>query len=53
MEFLSFVGLVSIIALLFYVIYWGATNLKFKNPIKSYIRKQVLTYLKELQDDTM
>ena len=53
MELLSFVGLVSVVFAIGWGLHWIYTNVKFKNPIKSYIRKEVLNYLQELQNDTM
>jgi hypothetical protein len=52
MELLSFVGLVSIVFAGGLGLNWIYNNVKFKNPIKSYIRKEVLNYLKELQDES-
>jgi len=51
MELLSFVGLVSILFGAGFGAHWIYNNVKFENPIKSYIRKQVIEYLKELQND--
>jgi hypothetical protein len=50
MELLSFVGLITILFSLGFGVYWLYNNVKVKNPIKSYIRKEVMNYLKELQD---
>jgi hypothetical protein len=50
MELLSFVGLVSVLFAGGWGLYWLYNNVKVKNPIKSYIRKEVMNYLKELQD---
>ena len=53
MEFLSYIGILTIIAGLGWLGYWLSTQITFRNPIKTYIRKVVLNYLKELQNDIM
>ena len=51
MELLAYIGILSIIAGLGWLGYWLSTQIKFRNPIKSYIRRVVMDYLKELQND--
>ena len=51
MELLADVGILSIIAGLGWLGYWLSTQVKWRNPIKTYIRRVVMDYLKELQND--
>jgi hypothetical protein len=54
MELLAYIGILSIIFGLGFLGYWLSTKVKWslpKNPVKSYIRKVVMEYLKELQND--
>ena len=54
MELLSYIGILSILGGFGWLGYWLFTQVKWslpKNPIKTYIRKEVLAYLKELQND--
>lgn len=48
----SVIGLITILFLLIKGIMWlikRIPKIKFNNPLKSYIRKEVMNYLKELQ----
>lgn len=51
MEYLSYVGLASIVGSGLYLAYLMVKKIKWVNPIKSYIKKVVMNYLKELQND--
>jgi len=51
MEYLAYVGGLSLIGGLGYLTYLMFTKIRFTNPIKRYIRKEVMNYLKELQND--
>lgn len=51
MELLSYIGIASLIGGFGWLLYWLYNQVSWKNPIKSYIRKEVMSYLKELSDD--
>jgi hypothetical protein len=51
MEYLSYIGAASILGGLGYLTYLMVVKIRFRNPIKRYIRKEVMNYLKELQND--
>jgi predicted DNA-binding transcriptional regulator len=51
MELLAYIGILSILAGLGWLGYWLSSQIKWRNPIKRYIRKVVMDYLKELQND--
>ena len=51
MELLAYIGILAILGGLGWLGYWLSTQIKWKNPIKSYIRKVVMEYLKELSND--
>jgi hypothetical protein len=53
-KLLMLFGAISAIIVIGYSAHYFYNKVKFKlpkNPVKSYIRKQVLEYLKELQND--
>ena len=51
MNLLAYIGILSILAGLGWLGYWLSSQIKWRNPIKRYIRKVVMDYLKELQND--
>ena len=51
MEYLAYIGGLSLLGGLGYLTYLMFTKIRFRNPIKRYIKKVVLDYLKELQND--
>ena len=51
MEFLSYIGGLSLAVGLGYLIYLMVVKIRWRNPIKRYIKKVVIDYLKELQND--
>ena len=51
MEFLSIIGGLSLAGGVGYLAYLMVVKIRWRNPIKSYIRKEVMNYLKELQND--
>ena len=51
MEYLSYIGAASIVGGLGYLTYLMIVKIQWKNPLKSYIRREVMNYLKELQND--
>ena len=51
MEYLAYIGGLSILAGLGYLTYLMIVKIQWRNPIKRYIKKVVLDYLKELQND--
>jgi len=51
MEFLSYIGGLSLAGGLGYLIYLMVVKIRWRNPIKRYIKKVVIDYLKELQND--
>lgn len=51
MEYLAIVGGLAICFGLGYLSYLMVVKIKFRNPIKRYIKKVVMDYLKELQND--
>lgn len=50
MKYLEYVGLASIVGSGLWLTYLMFTKIRFTNPIKKYIKKIVLDYLKELQN---
>lgn len=50
-EFLAYIGIVSLIGGFGWLGYWLFKRIEWKNPIKSYIRKEVINYLEELRND--
>lgn len=51
MEYLAYIGGLSLAGGLGYLTYLMVVRISWRNPIKSYIRKEVMNYLKELQND--
>ena len=51
MELLSYVGMSSLVVGFGYLAYWLIKQIKWRNPIKRYIKKVVLDYLRDLQND--
>ena len=51
MELLAYIGGLSLLAGLGWLGYWLSSQIKLKNPIKSYIQKIVMENLKDLQND--
>lgn len=51
MIYLSYIGIIAILAGLGWLGYWLVSQVKWRNPLKRYIRKEVITYLKHLQND--
>jgi hypothetical protein len=51
MEYLSYIGALSLVGGLGYLTYLMVVKIRWRNPIKRYIKKVVLDYLKELQND--
>jgi len=49
MEYLAYIGGLSLIGGLGYLSYLMVVKIKWRNPIKRYIKKVVIDYLKELQ----
>ena len=50
-ELLSIIGGLSLCGGLGYLTYLMVVKISWTNPMKSYIRKEVMKYLKELQND--
>jgi len=50
MEYLAIVGGLSLAGGLGYLTYLMVVKIRWRNPIKRYIKKVVLDYLKELQN---
>ena len=51
MEYLAYIGIIAILVGFGWSGYWLLRQVKWGNPIKSYIKKVVMDYLKELQND--
>ncbi len=51
MEYLAYVGGLSLAGGLGYLTYLMVVKIQWRNPIKRYIKKVVIEYLKELQND--
>jgi len=51
MEYLAYIGIIAILVGLGWLGYWLVRQVKWRNPIKRYIKKVVLEYLRELQND--
>ena len=51
MEYLAVVGGLSLAGGLGYLTYLMVVKIRWRNPIKLYIKKVVLDYLKQLQND--
>ncbi len=51
MMYLASIGGACVLGGLGYLTYLMIVTIRFKNPIKAYIKKVVLNYLKELQND--
>ncbi len=51
MEYLEYVGLASIVGSGLYLTYLMIVKITWRNPFKRYIKKVVIEYLKELQND--
>jgi len=51
MEYLAYIGIIAILVGLGWLGYWLVRQVKWRNPIKRYIKKVVLQYLRELQND--
>jgi hypothetical protein len=51
MEYLAMVGGLSLAGGLGYLTYLMVLKIRWRNPIKRYIKKVVIDYLKELQND--
>ena len=51
LKLLAYIGGLSIFVGLGWIWHWLSSQIKLKNPIKSYIQKIVMEYLKDLQND--